>query len=221
MIILYLPLDNTAETGWNNNIFRVGSPRWYFNFPLRKNINVAKPFSLVETVSPTYTYTSQGMDFKRMRNSVFGGRGGGRLALKETRRNTPISEFKFYGHFDFPSVRRGSKLSAIIYISNNLFDNALTHTPLSLPPRCVHVYILIKAPFLSFLGSYNNILFLRENKDWVLPTKFGIFGTLYILKCDELCSGMVKLLFYRRRPQCLDARYKIILYIINGIIMYE
>lgn len=95
-------------------------------------------------------------------------------------RNTPISEFKFYGHFDFSSVRRGSKLSAIIYISNNLFDNALTHTTLSLPPRCVHVYILIKVPFLPFLGSYNNILFLRENKDWVHPTKFGIFGTLYL-----------------------------------------
>jgi len=131
-----------------------------------------------------------------MRNSVFV---GGRSARKETRRNTPISEFKFYGHFDFPSVIRGSKLSAIIYISNNLFDNALTHKPL-LPPWCVHVYILIKAPFLPFLGSYNNILFLRENKDWVPPTKFGIFGTLYILKCDELCSGMVKLLFYRRHP---------------------
>jgi len=79
-----------------------------------------------------YIYVPRGIDFKRMKNSEFGGRGGIRFGSQEkNHRNTPISEFKFYGHFNFPSVRRGSKLSAIIYISNNLFDNALTHTSLS------------------------------------------------------------------------------------------
>lgn len=81
------------------------------------------------------------------------------------------------------------------------------------------IYILIKVPFLPFLGSYNNKLFLKENKDWVPPTLFGIFGTLYLIMWWIMQWDGKNIVY--RLPLRSDVRYKIMSYIINTNVMYS
>lgn len=116
------------------------------------------------------------------------------VAPRKKHRNTRISEFKFYGHFKFSSVRRGSKLSAIIYISNNLFDNALArmyflpHSGVLLD-RYIHAHYIL----LSFQPNLVYVVYKERKQGLSTPGRLWPFPDIMM----NYAVGMVKNIIYR------------------------